>query len=161
MGSAHCPTKVNIWPKFRENHSRGKGDTERTQNLRLKPVTLNCDLVRLHGLAMGSAHYFPEANIWPKLKENPSRGKGDIEYTRNSGLKLATLNCDLVLVPMAELWVLHIVPQVNIYQILEKILTGVKEIQSGYKIQGSNPWPWTVTLTLSQHGCYWFCTSSY
>ena len=61
-------------------------------------MTLNCDLVSLHGWAMGSAHHFTEANIWPKLKENPSRGKGDIQWTRNSGLKLATLNCDLVLV---------------------------------------------------------------
>ena len=97
MGSAHCPTEVNIWPKFRENPPMGKGDTERTQNSRLKPITLNCDLVSLHGWAMDSAHHFTEANIWPKLKENPSRGKGDIEWTRNSGLKLATLNCDLVL----------------------------------------------------------------
>ena len=32
-----------------------------------------------------------------KIKENLSRGKGDIEWTRNSGLKLATLNYDLVL----------------------------------------------------------------
>ena len=97
MGSAHCPTEVNIWPKFKVNPPRGKGDTERSQNSRLKPVTLNCDLVSLHGWAMGSAHHFTEANIWPKLKENPSRGKGDIEWTRNSGLKFATLNCDLVL----------------------------------------------------------------
>ena len=97
MGSAHCPTEVNIWPKFRENPPRGKRDTERTQNSRLKPVTLNCDLVSLHGWAMGSAHHFTEENIWPKLKENHSRGKGDIEWTQNSGLKLATLNCDLVL----------------------------------------------------------------
>ena len=76
MGSAHCPTEVNIWPKFRENLLRGKGDTERTQNSRLKPLTLNCDLVSLHGWAMGSAHHFTEANIWPRLKENPSKVKG-------------------------------------------------------------------------------------
>ena len=108
MGSAHCPTKVNIRPKFRENHPRGKGDTEWTQNSRHKPVTLNCDLVSLHGWAMGSAHRFTEANIWPKLKENPSRGKGEM---------------------------------------------------SGHKIQGSNSWPWTVTLSLSSHG--WVMGSAY
>ena len=49
MGSAHCPTQVNISLKFRENHPRGTGDTEQTQNSRLKPVTLKCDLVSLHG----------------------------------------------------------------------------------------------------------------
>ena len=48
-GSAHCPTEVNIRTKFRENPPKGKGDTERTKNSRLKPVTLNCDLVSLHG----------------------------------------------------------------------------------------------------------------
>ena len=62
-GSAHCPTEVNIWPKFRENPPRGKGDAERKQNSRLKPMTLNCNLVSLHGYAMGSAHHFTEANI--------------------------------------------------------------------------------------------------
>ena len=82
MGYAHCPTEVNIWPKFRENPPRGKGDTGRTQNSRLKPMTLNCDLVSLHDWAMGPAHHFTGANIWPKLKENPSRGKGDIEWSR-------------------------------------------------------------------------------
>ena len=45
-GVAHCPTEVNIRPKFREYP---KGDTKLTQNSRLKPVTLNCDLVSLHG----------------------------------------------------------------------------------------------------------------
>ena len=52
MGSIHCPTEVNIWPKFGENPPRDKGDRERTQNSRLKPVTLNCDLVSLHGWAV-------------------------------------------------------------------------------------------------------------
>ena len=131
----------------------GKWDTERTQNSRLKPVTLNCDLVSLHGWAMVSAHHFAEANIWPKSKENPSMGKGDIEWTRNSGLKLATLNCDLVLespwlsygfCTSSHMWTFD--------QSLEKILPGVKEIQSDYEIQDSNPWPWTVTLTLNRHG---------
>ena len=34
-------------------------------------------------------------NIIPKFRENPPRGKGDIERTRNSRLKSMTLNCDL------------------------------------------------------------------
>ena len=153
MGFAHCPTEVNIWPKFRENPLRGKGDRERTQNSNLKPVTLNCDLVSLHGWAIGSAHHFTEANIWPKLKENPSRGKGDIEWTRNSGLKLATLNCDLVLEsPWLSYGFCTSSHRWTFDQSLEKILLGVKEIQSRHEIQGSNPWPWTVTLTFSQHG---------
>ena len=153
IGSAQCPTEVNIWPKFRENPPRGKGDTERTQNSRLKPVTLNCDLVSLHGWAMGSAHLFTEANIWPKLKENPSRGKRDIKWTGNSGLKLATLNSDLFLEsPWLSYGFCTSSHRWPFDQSLEKILPGVKEIQSRHKIQGSNPWPWTVTLTLSQHG---------
>ena len=155
MGSAHCPNEVNIWPKFRENPPQGKGDTEQTQNSRLKHMTLNCDLVSLHGWAMGSAHQFTEANSWPKLKENPSRGKGDSKWTRNSGLKLTTLNCDLVLVlesPWLSYGFCTSSHRWTFDQNLEKILLGVKEIQSGHKIQGSNPWPWTVTLTLSLHG---------
>ena len=28
---------------------------------------------------MGSAHHLTQANIWPTFKENPSRGKGDME----------------------------------------------------------------------------------
>ena len=100
---------------------------------------------------MGSAHYFTEANIWQKLKENPSRGKGDIEWTQNSGLKLVTLNCDLVL---ESLWLSNgfctSPHRWTFDQSLEKILPGVKEIQRGHEIQGSNPWSWTVTL--SQHG---------
>ena len=162
MGSAHCPTEVNIWPKFRENPPRGKGDAEWTQNSRLKPVTLNCDLVSLHGWAMGSAHHFTEANIWPKLKENPSRGKGDIEWIWNSGLKLVTLNCDLVFEsPWLSYGFCTSSHRWTFDQSLEKILPGVKEIQSGHEIQGSNPWPWTVTLTLSAWLSYWFCTSSH
>ena len=102
---------------------------------------------------MDSAHHFTEANIWPKLKENPSRGKGDIEWTRNSGLKLATLNCDLVLEsPRLSYGFCTSSHRWTFDQSLEKLLPGVKEIQSGHEIQGSNPWPWTVTLTLSRHG---------
>ena len=102
---------------------------------------------------MDSAHHFTEANIWPKLKENPSRGKGDIEWTRNSGLKLATLNCDLVLEsPRLSYGLCTSSHRWTFDQSLEKILSGVKEIQSGHEIHGSNPWPCTVTFTLSRHG---------
>ena len=131
----------------------GVKEIQRTQNSRLKPVTLNCDLVSLHGWAMGSAHHFTEANIWPKLKEKPSRGKGDIEWTRNSGLKLTTLNSDLVLEsPRLSYGFCTSSHRWTFDQSLEKILSGVKEIQSGYEIQDSNSWPWTVTLTWNRHG---------
>ena len=160
MGSAHCPTEVNIWPKFKENPPRGKEDTERTQNSRLKSVTLNCNHVSLHGWDMGSAHHFTEANIWPKLKENPSRGKGDIEWTQNSGLKLVTLNCDLVLeLPWLSYGFCTSSHRWTFDQSLEKILAEAKELQSRHEIQGSNPWPWTVTLTLSRHG--WVINSAH
>ena len=147
MGSAHCPTEVSIWPKFRENPPRGKGDTERTQNSRLKPVTLNCDLVSLHGWAIGSVHHFTEANIWSKLKETPSRGKGDIEWTRNSGLKLATLNCDPVLGSQSP-WLSYgsytSSHRWTFDHCLEKMLPGAKEIQSGHEIPTHvlELWPW-------------------
>ena len=153
MGFAHHLTEAKIWPTFKETPSREKGDMEPTPNSRLKLVTFNCDLVSLHGWAMGSAHHFTEAKLWPKLKENPSRGKGDTKWTWNSGLKLATLNCDLVLESpwlsygfciSSHMWTFD--------QSLEKILPGIKEIQSGHEIQGSNLCLWTVTLTLSRHG---------
>ena len=48
-----------------------------------------------HSWVMGSAHHLTEANIWLTFKENLSRGKGDMERTQNSGLKLVTFNCDL------------------------------------------------------------------
>ena len=54
---------------------------------------------------------------------------------------------------MVELRVLHIVSLRQTYdQSLRKILPGVQEILCGHEIQGSNPWPWPVTLTLSWHG---------
>ena len=40
---------------------------------------------------MDSAHRFTEANI----NENSSKGKGDMERTRNSGLKMVTCSCNL------------------------------------------------------------------
>ena len=75
----HIVPQVNIWPKFRENLPRGKGDTERTRNSRLKPMTLNCDLD--HGWVIDSAHRLTKVNIWPKFIENPSTGIGDTERT--------------------------------------------------------------------------------
>ena len=54
---------------------------------------------------------------------------------------------------MVELWVLHIISlRWTFDQSLMKILPGIKEILSGQEIQGSIPWPSTVTLTLSLHG---------
>ena len=31
MGSAHCLAKVNILPKFNENHLKGSGEMEQTR----------------------------------------------------------------------------------------------------------------------------------
>ena len=122
INSAHGFTKVNIWPKFRENPSTGIGDTEQTWNSRHKPVTLNCDLdlvsawlsykfctsshwgkhmtltLSWHSWVINSAHGFTKVNIRPKFKENPSTGIGDTERTWNSRHKPVTLNCDLDLV---------------------------------------------------------------
>ena len=44
IGSAHGLTERNIWVKFNENRWRGSGDMEWTQNLRVNPLTLTCDL---------------------------------------------------------------------------------------------------------------------
>ena len=44
-GFWHCQLRWTFDQSFREYPPRGKGDTQRTQNSRLKPVTLNCDLV--------------------------------------------------------------------------------------------------------------------
>ena len=44
MGSAHHPTKANIWPKFNNYLSKGSGGMEWIWNSRLKLVTFNCDL---------------------------------------------------------------------------------------------------------------------
>ena len=43
----------------------------------------------------GSAHPFTEANILPKFNEYLSPGKGDINQTRISRLKLLTFSCEL------------------------------------------------------------------
>ena len=44
MGSAHQLTERNIWVKFYENGPKGSGDMERTQNSKVNPLTLTCDL---------------------------------------------------------------------------------------------------------------------
>ena len=69
---------------------------ERTQNSRLKHMTFNCDLdLESAWLSYGfCTSSLSEANIQPKFNENPSRGKGGMEWTRNSRLKLLTFNCD-------------------------------------------------------------------
>ena len=102
---------------------------------------------------MGSAHHLTEANIWPMFKENPSRGKGN-----GAASKFKVQTGDLKLWPwpwvsIAELWVLHIISLRQTFdQSLKKILPEVKEIWRRHRIQGSNSWPSTVTLTLSQQG---------
>ena len=112
------------------NPSSGKGDMELTPNSRLKLVTFNCDLdLKSAGQSYGL-----------KFKENPSTGIGDTEGTRNSRLKPVTLNCDLDLVSAWLCYEFCILSQRQTYdQSLKKILPGVKEIQSGHEIQGSNP----------------------
>ena len=44
IGSAHYLTQRNIRVKFNENCLKGSGDKERTQNSRVNPLTLTCDL---------------------------------------------------------------------------------------------------------------------
>ena len=44
MCLAHWVTERNIWVKFNENRPKGSGDIERTQNSRVNPLTLTCDL---------------------------------------------------------------------------------------------------------------------
>ena len=48
--SAHRVTERNIWVKLNGNRSKGSEDMEWTQNSRVKPLTLTCDL----DLASGS-----------------------------------------------------------------------------------------------------------
>ena len=104
------------------------------------------DLMSLHGWAMGSAHHFTEANIWPKLKENPSRGKGDIEWTRNSGLKLATLNCDLVLEsPCLSYRFCTLSHRWTFDQSLEKIFPRNSRLKP---MTLNCPWPWVGMVEL-------------
>ena len=81
---------------------------------------------------------------------------GDRGYGADMKFKAQTHDLDLWSWPwvgMVDLWVLHIVSLRQTYdQSLKKILPGVQEIWSGHEIQGSNPWPWPVTYTLSWHG---------
>ena len=130
INSAHRPTKVNIWPKFK-NPSTGIGDTEQTQNSRLKPVTLNWTLtLGRHGWVLSSAHRLTEANIWPKFKENPSRG---MRYGADTKFKAQTHDLDLwPWVGMADLWILHIDSLRRTFdQSFMKIFRRVQEIWSG------------------------------
>ena len=130
----HIGSQVNIWPKFRENSSRGKGDTSghEIQGSNLWPWTVTLTLCH-HGWVMSSAHCLTGANIWPKFKENSSRGIGDMEWTRNS--KAQTNDLDLwpwPWVDMVDLWVLHIDSLRQTFdQSLIKIFQRVQEIWSG------------------------------
>ena len=44
MGSAYSLTDRNIWVNFNENRSKDSGDMEQTQNSRVNPMILKCDL---------------------------------------------------------------------------------------------------------------------
>ena len=44
MGSAHQLTERNIWEMFNENLTKDWRDMELTQNSRVNPMTLKCDL---------------------------------------------------------------------------------------------------------------------
>ena len=67
-----------------------------------------------HVWVMSAAHHLTEANIQPKFKENPSRGIGDMERTRNSRLKPMTLT--LTWVGMVDLLVsAHWLIEANIW----------------------------------------------
>ena len=44
IGFAHRLNVKNIWVKFNENHLKGSVDMEQTQNSRVNPLTLTCDL---------------------------------------------------------------------------------------------------------------------
>ena len=83
MGSAHCPTEVNIWLKFRG-----------IQGSNPWPWTVTLTLSQ-HGWVIDSAHHLTEVNIWPKYKESPSTGIWDTERTRNSRLKPMILTLTL------------------------------------------------------------------
>ena len=93
IGSTHHLTKANIWTKFNKTvWMEWSGLKIQGSNLTPSTVTL---ILSQHSWVMSSAHHLTEANNWPTFKENPSRGKGDMEPTPNSRLKLVTFNCDL------------------------------------------------------------------
>ena len=151
ISSTHHLIKANIWLNL-TRQSEWQWSCLKIQGSNWWPSFVTLTLSR-HSWVMGSAHHLTEANIWPTFKENHSRGKGEMERTLNSRLK-HTFNRDLDL-KSTGLWVLDIVPlRWTFDQSLEKILPGVKEIQSVHKIEGSNLWP-CESAWLS----YWLCTS--
>ena len=77
---AHCLTERNIWVKFNENHPKGSGDMERTQNSRVNPLTLS-----LGSWVMCSAHCLTEKNICVKINENCTKDSEDMEWTQIEG----------------------------------------------------------------------------
>ena len=90
MGSTHCLTKVNVWPKFTENPSRGyrryEADTKlkaKARNLQLWPWPLVGRVVLwvLHIVLLRQIFDF--------------KRKGNMEQTQNWILKLVTFSRDL------------------------------------------------------------------
>ena len=141
-------TELDIWVKFNENPSRGKGNEEN------QSITFTCDLdLEAVCWVIDSAYCLTKPNIWPTFYGNPSMGKGDMERTRNLRLEPVIFNYDLTL--SLHGWVMGsdiISLRRTFDQGLIKIFPGVKEICNGHEIKGSNSWPSIVTITLSQHG---------
>ena len=91
MGSEHCLTKANIWPKFHENHDMENQEIWSEQERDRWPsiVTLTFSL---HRWVIGSTHHLTKANIWPKYNKAVWMA---MECPQNSWLKLMTFNGDL------------------------------------------------------------------
>ena len=126
-----------------------------TRNLELWYELWPCPWVPMAELWV--LHIVQQVNIWPKFTENPPR-----RYRADTKFKAKTHDLELWLWPwvgMVEFLILHIVSlRWTSDQSLKKIIPLVQEIQSGHEIQGSNLWPWTMTLTLCRHG--WLMSSA-
>ena len=83
IGSTYHLTKANIWPKFNKAVWMAMERPHWPW-----PWVSIAELWVLHIISL-------RQTFWPTFKENPSRGKGDMEPTPNSRLKLVTFNCDL------------------------------------------------------------------
>ena len=146
MGSAHHftrrtfdPNLINIFQRVQEIWSEHK-----IQGSNSWPLTVTLTLSR-HAWVMGSAHRLNKANIWPKFHENLSKGSGDMEQEIDGWPTIVTSTLSL------HRWVIGSTHHLKRW-ITDPNLTRQSEWQwSGLRIQGSNWWTSTVTLTLSQH----------
>ena len=80
------PNLINIFLRVQEIWSEHE-----IQGSSSWPLTVTLTLSR-HAWVMGSAYRLTKANIWPKFLENPSKGSGDMEWTRKRRM---TFSCDL------------------------------------------------------------------